>query len=270
MTQTISILGCGWLGLPFAQYLIDKGWKVKGSTSSSNKLELLRSKGIDPFIININQKETLHNSTFFSSEYLLINIPPSKSSRKANDYLPLIDTIESSDIKKVIFVSSTSVYKANNNTEYEDSTLDVERGTNALLDIEQVFQQASFKTSIVRFGGLVGGVRYPGRFFKAGSIVKGARLPVNLIHLDDCIQILDAIIQQEAWGEIFNGVADTHPTKKTFYSLAIKLSGKQPPQFAEDNTAFKIIANNKIKNRLGIKLKHPDLMAMLENKALWL
>jgi 3-hydroxyisobutyrate dehydrogenase-like beta-hydroxyacid dehydrogenase len=32
--KSISILGCGWLGVPLAKHLIQKGFSVKGSVTS--------------------------------------------------------------------------------------------------------------------------------------------------------------------------------------------------------------------------------------------
>lgn len=32
--KTISILGCGWLGLPLAKKLVENQWIVNGSTTS--------------------------------------------------------------------------------------------------------------------------------------------------------------------------------------------------------------------------------------------
>lgn len=31
MAKTISILGCGWLGLPLGQHLVQQGYHIKGS-----------------------------------------------------------------------------------------------------------------------------------------------------------------------------------------------------------------------------------------------
>jgi UDP-N-acetyl-D-mannosaminuronate dehydrogenase len=39
--KNISILGCGWLGLPLAKGSIGKGISVKGSTTSPNKISIL-------------------------------------------------------------------------------------------------------------------------------------------------------------------------------------------------------------------------------------
>ncbi|WP_321539617.1 NAD(P)-binding domain-containing protein [Flavobacterium piscinae] len=47
--KQISILGCGWLGMPLAKHLLQKGYSIKGSTTTETKLELLQNEGITPF-----------------------------------------------------------------------------------------------------------------------------------------------------------------------------------------------------------------------------
>ena len=74
----VSILGCGWLGFPLAKKLIEIDFEVKGSTTSENKLDLLKSNNIEPFLITISEdKITGTISEFlYDSEILIINIPP--------------------------------------------------------------------------------------------------------------------------------------------------------------------------------------------------
>ena len=55
--EQISILGCGWLGLPLAEHLIEKGFSVKGSTTSPNRVGELESKEIEAFIIELSPNE---------------------------------------------------------------------------------------------------------------------------------------------------------------------------------------------------------------------
>ena len=52
MKKEISLLGCGWLGIPLASSLVKKGFAVKGSTTSSDKLEILKSEGVIPYLID--------------------------------------------------------------------------------------------------------------------------------------------------------------------------------------------------------------------------
>ena len=47
MKTTVGIMGCGWLGLPLAQSLIEKGFNVKGTTTSFEKLSVLTNIGIE-------------------------------------------------------------------------------------------------------------------------------------------------------------------------------------------------------------------------------
>ena len=53
----ISIIGCGWLGLPTAQYLLQQGYPVKGSTTTPSKLSILEEKGITPHLLQLEGRE---------------------------------------------------------------------------------------------------------------------------------------------------------------------------------------------------------------------
>lgn len=75
MTQ-ISILGCGWLGLPLAEALIKNGFSVKGSTTSSSKLGDLENLGVLPFLIALQPNAIDGDITTFlkGSEILIIDV----------------------------------------------------------------------------------------------------------------------------------------------------------------------------------------------------
>ena len=53
----ISIIGCGWLGLSLANHFIEKGYFIKGSTTSKTKIEALEQLQIKPFLIQINESK---------------------------------------------------------------------------------------------------------------------------------------------------------------------------------------------------------------------
>ena len=54
MNSKIGVLGCGWLGLPLAVELIERGYNVRGSTTSRSKIHELEEKGIKSFYIRLN------------------------------------------------------------------------------------------------------------------------------------------------------------------------------------------------------------------------
>jgi nucleoside-diphosphate-sugar epimerase len=253
--KTISILGSGWLGLPLAKHLVMMGNCVKASTMSESRLSKLTSIKVEPFIIDI-AKLPGDIQTFLQAKVLIINIP----SENIDGFSDLVKEINRSEIEKVLFVSSTSVYADINKTISESDG--AESTLSPLLTIESLFRNSGkFKTTIVRFGGLIGYSRNPGKFFSKGRLVHNPDAAVNLIHRDDCIGIISQIVEQEVWDEVFNCCADTHPTKKEFYTQASKSLGVSPPEFVDsDDTSFKIISNQKVKQILNYEFLHPDLM----------
>jgi 3-hydroxyisobutyrate dehydrogenase-like beta-hydroxyacid dehydrogenase len=51
----VSILGCGWLGLPLAKALVAENYTIKGSTTTPAKLDLLKEEDIEPFLIALSE-----------------------------------------------------------------------------------------------------------------------------------------------------------------------------------------------------------------------
>ncbi len=145
----------------------------------------------------------------------------------------------------------------------EDPLKPTKRSGEALVKVEQLLlAKSDIEFTILRFGGLIGEDRNPVKYMAGKHIEKGST-PVNLIHRDDCIGIIERIIQKEAWGEIFNAVADEHPTKSDFYTAAAKAKGLLEPTFGNETDGHKIISNKKIKNALGYEFIYPGPMGML-------
>ncbi len=231
------------------------GYSVKASTTSTNKVSQIARLKADPFIVDIENISS-NIQSFLKSEILIINI----TSKSIEGFQSLLQEIEKSDIENVLLVSSTSVYENQNKiiSESDDSEL----SNTPLVIIENLFRNSSkVATTIVRFAGLIGNNRHPGRFFSRGNIVKDPDSFVNLIHLDDCIAIISQILQQQIWNEVFNCCADTHPTKRDYYTKAAKSIRVVTPVFAtSDSKSFKIISNEKVKRHLNYFFLHADLM----------
>ena len=253
--KTISILGSGWLGLPLTQHFILKGYHVKASTTSKSRLSELRHINAEPFIVDIDLLSS-NIRDFLQADILIINIP----SKNIAGFLRLAEQVERSTISNVVFISSTSVYNNNNKTISESDS--AESILSPLISIENIFRNSSnIKTTILRFGGLIGYNRNPGNFLKKSTLISNPDSYVNLIHQDDCIEIISQIVSQEAWQETFNCCADTHPTKREFYTQAIKSVGGTVPQFSESETkSYKIISNQKVREFLNYTFLHPNLL----------
>lgn len=251
----ISILGGGWLGLPLARQFMQNGLRVKLATRSQERLSEIQANmpASMTYQIDIASRESIQS--FLQSDCLVINI----THKDIDNFKWLVGQIKDSPVRTVVFVSSTSVYPALNRTVNEDEG--VEHTQSPLWQIEQLFRQATaFQTTVVRFGGLIDKRRHPGRFFRQGKKLRQPNAHVNLIHLDDCIGVIQTIVEKNAWGEVFNGVADSHPLKSAFYSEMAKRAGYSEPETENPaQTEYKIIDNDKIKSQLGYQLQHPDL-----------
>ena len=235
----ISILGCGWLGLPLARQLVQQGHQIKGSTTSQEKIEVMKSIGIIPYLIKLTEEEPQWVD-FLKTDVLVITIPI----KEIKPFKYLIKTLAST--VKIIYTSSTAIYLPSKEPINEKNALDAQH---PLLAIEQVIRNSGNPSTIIRLAGLFDQRRHPGRWF-ANKVLTHPNGPVNLIHLDDCLGIINKIITHQVWNEIFNACANEHPSRKDFYSRASRALGSPPPQINEQKTSIKIIDNRWIKKKL--------------------
>ncbi len=245
--MVISILGSGWYGKALGIALLKKGYAVKGSTTSAEKIEELKAEGIAPYLINLAPDNQVLNSDFFKCDVLWICIPPRARAGKGAEYLVqinnLIPVIKQHQIKQVVLISSTGVYGDNNAAVNELSSPepDSEAGK-ILLEAEQLLtSENEFTTTIIRFGGLFGPGRDPGRFFAGKTDIANGNVPVNMIHLTDCLGLSLALLENKAFGNVFNAVNPQHPTRAEFYTNAAKKSGLAIPQFANEKKNWKVV-----------------------------
>lgn len=277
----VSILGCGWLGRPLAKSLVDRDVTVRGSTTTSEKVGALRQEGIDPYLLLLNPdlsgKEA---SSFFASEILVLNVPPPRGADDVREYhRRQVDAVRTAAaegaVEWVLFASSTGVYPNVERTVTEadqppgrpDALPGRRRPTGrAVLDAEaRLMDDDTFATTIVRFGGLYGGDRHPGRFLAGRTDVSRPKAPVNLIHREDCVAVLETLLKQQVYDEVFNACADAHPTRQAVYTRAAEVLGLTPPIFDDtDSTTGKTVDNQKLKTHSGYQFLHPDPLADLD------
>lgn len=265
--KQLSILGCGWLGLPLAKSFVDQGWSVKGSTTSTDKMIALEEAGITPYIVELLGSEISGKvqDFFHGSDILIINIPPqAKTSEKpfVEKMKLLMPEIQRSTITKVLFVSSTSVYSDNNLivTEATKRVATTESGKQ-LIDTENYLQSInSIQTTILRFGGLIGAGRNPAKYLAGRQDVENPEAAVNLIDQADCIGIIHAIIAKEAWGTNFNASVPDHPIRKDYYSKKAVESNLEPATFDYSKPSVgKVISSEKIVKELDYHFKTTKL-----------
>jgi nucleoside-diphosphate-sugar epimerase len=223
--KKISIVGLGWIGLPLANHLLSKGYEVIGSTTSAAKQAKIQEEGINAIQFELAPFPCGKGFTsLFKADVLVVMIPPRSRSQEAEFYLEqlkfLRSLIHQSPIQQVIFVSSTGIYPdLGSETAYnEDFELSLENAGNpTLLKAEQRMEIGrKFQLTHVRFGGLMGVDRIPGKYFAGKEQVAGDT-KVNFIHQQDAVKMIGWIIEKELWNQIFNGVAPIHSLRKELY-----------------------------------------------------
>ena len=236
-------MGCGWLGLPLANSLMKDDYKIYGTTTSKHKLQKLQKAGIVPYLISISENSIDGSFAEFLGkvDVLVINIPPKLRGSSQESYVKkmqlVLDTLVQSKVRKLLFVSSTSVYGdvkgvVTEATIPHPATLSGKQ----LLASERLFNDSPcFETTIIRFGGLVGNDRHPITRLSGRKGLKNGNYPINLIHLDDCVSIMHEVINNNWWGELFNAVFPFHPSKKDYYEQESRKRGMALPNYGVDS-----------------------------------
>ena len=261
----IGIIGCGWLGLPLARFLLTKKYSVKGSTTSKEKIQILRNYKINPYLVEIKEKEIKGDIDSFivGLDILIINIPPKTKSIPESKYSKKIESlnnlIKTNSVKRILFISSTSVYGSDQG-KINSSTVPKPNSKNGIevLKSEKILN-TNKNCTVVRFGGLIGKNRHPVYSLSKKNKVLNTEAPINLIHLEDCIQIIYSIIKKDKWGETYLGVSPYHPKRISYYNKKCEEFGLKEIKFENNTSTKKEITDSKIKTELGYEFTYPKL-----------
>lgn len=246
--KKIGIIGCGWLGMPLAKVLSQKHYEVIGSTTTAAKLKNIASLGVIPVLLKLNpMPEGANFQKLFKCESLIINIPPSSRTNTPEFYREQIKYLKyminnSPEVRRVIFISSTSYYPNTDQVVDEQTHYDLDNGSNkSVVWAEQEISEVKKELIVLRCGGLLGYDRIPGKYF-AGKTTPGKNNPVNYIHRDDVITEVTKLLATEHWPPVRNMVHPSHYLKAEVVGAMSKKHGFTPPQWiAPDRSPTKIV-----------------------------
>ncbi len=245
--KKIAVIGCGKLGLPLCELLQSLGHQVATTSTNPEKVKTLNEK-FKTFYFSLldNLPEEL-----LTADIVLYTIPPIKF-----DYIEHFFNQYSSD-KKIIFISSISVYGKNQGDVTETSPFHPATQNALTLRQSEEYLKKKFKNvSIVRLGGLFDDLRNPVHALAGKTGLKSGKELLHLVHRDDCIDVMGKIVQLDLIGEDFNLVNDLRVEKRIYYTELAQKLGLIPPQFeAVEISSPTRINNEKAKKMLGQKFK---------------
>lgn len=259
--KNVTIIGCGWLGLPLGKALIEAGYKVAGSVRRNEALKTLSTAGIRGFMLNLNEEAEIPEKIADSTEILIFTIPP--VDRKIPDRYGLSIakiTGQFPSLKHLIFTSSSGIYPQRSGEYAEDfSFLEIEKAINVLFKAEQAILQskADIKT-ILRPAGLFGPCRHPVLHLAGRNNVQHPSGHVNLVHQQDVIRaIFHCIDKAELASGIFNLAYPDHPWRKVYYTKLYRQHDLPAIGFETSSTIDRMIPGDKISEILGFRYEHP-------------
>lgn len=225
----ISIVGLGWFGSSLAEALA--GHEISGTHRT-----------------DLNESNT-PSAAIMDADVFVLNIPPFKNQLK------WFQSWNWSQKTHVIFISSTSVY-GQEAGELDESMAPIPSTENGqlLLQEEEWFKTFPHHT-IIRFGGLLGKDRHPGKVLSGRKNLSGGNQPVNLLHLDDAVGFTKLVIEQKLVNRTFNLVNPEHPTREAFYRGYCETHKLPLPEFEHSSMPGKSICSALVENLYEFKVK---------------
>ena len=272
--KSVAIVGLGWLGLPLAQHLKKLGWRVKGSKQFLADAQRLHRLGIEAYPFSFSEKiSSLPDNiqSLFDVDALIITLPPSRfSSQQYCEHLAfLANQAKKQGVQHLIFTSSTSVFPdiSGQFDESSQPSAETEIGKTLIKAEQCLFQSEISHCDILRLAGLIGKQRHPVKFLAGKRNLKQGNSPVNLVHLEDCIQAISALLMNPNRLRTYHLCAPVHPTRAEYYTKAAACYDLFTPQFeCSDSDPKRIIMADKICRDLGFAYRYPNPDDMLEKR----
>ena len=262
----VSVLGCGWLGLPLATDLVRRGHTVKGSVTRAEKLKELAAAGIKGYRFELSPTPVGDTDDFFDADVLAITLPPKRREPGVETRYPaqVAAVLEATPLgTRLVFTGSTSVYpdlgRTVTETDAGEAKAPLSASGRAILAAEKLLQARG--ATLLRLAGLYGYDRQPGRSL-SGRGVAGGDARVNLVHRDDVVRVIVQVIEEEVQNVTLNVCADRHPTRGEVYTRQAERLGFAPPHFVEPHFKdHKLVSSEALKTALGFTFRYPDPLA---------
>lgn len=277
---SILVLGAGWVGAPLADHLARHGHSVVATKTSSQGVEELKQQQIHGlefcFSENADTVSQLYSLLLENNiEIVIGSFPPGfkKGSGKAyaQQWQQLVEASQKANIKKLIMVSSTTVYPEKPETIDENdaslaiantsSTYPFSDNAKVLLTAEQSVVDSGINYSVLRFSGLIGPNRHPSRFASKLKQVS-SQAPANMLHLDDAIRGVDFAITQ-LHNQVVNVTTPNTVSKAEFYAAALKNANSKESLPPIVDTPDKRVSSEKIIS-LGFSFKYNSTLDALD------
>jgi nucleoside-diphosphate-sugar epimerase len=237
MTQQRLIIGCGYLGRRVARNWSMQGDTVFALTRTSEHAEEFRQSGLTPIIGDITDAASLAGLPAVDTILFAVGLDRGTSHSQHDVYVSGLDNVLyhlEGKVRRLIYISSTSVY-GQNEEEWVDESSDCRPDSpngQVCLDAERLLQHKVPQANILRLAGLYG----PGRVVARIEALRAGQVPegnpdawLNLIHVDDAVAAVLACERRGVPGATYLVCDDSPCRRREYYSLLADMIGAPAP-----------------------------------------
>jgi nucleoside-diphosphate-sugar epimerase len=274
MTGTLLSLGHGYSAVALARLLRPAGWRVIGTTRSPERLAEIAAEGVEPLL----WPGADLGPAIAAATHLLTSVAPAPDGTD-----PVLAALGPALAARgwawAGYLSTTGVY-GDTAGAWVDETSPLNatqtRGR-ARVAAETAWQTSGLPVHVFRLAGIYGPGRGPFEKVRDGTarrIIKPGQF-FSRIHVEDIAQVLAASIARPNPGAVYNVCDDAPVAPEEVLAHAAALLGLPPPPEVPYETAemtpmarsfyadSRRVRNDRIKDELGVRLRHPDFRAGL-------
>ncbi len=274
--RSALVVGCGYSGMRLAGRLLELGYGVVGTTRDESRAAELRGAGIETFVGDLADRESLRRVVRQDLELVVYLVPPQ---REAIDPLEgVLAAVGGARLQAFLYASSTAVYGDRGGDWVDEMTSVNPSGAAALRHRAEVRVVGSVGSEniparVCRITGIYGPGRTLRRALESGDyvLIREYDTWVNRIHVDDLTSGLIAAWQRGVNGEVYNFVDDEPHRASEFAFMAADLHGLSRPDWVGIDEATerlgeqrlrrklddKRVRNRRLREDLGVHLRYP-------------
>ncbi|WP_249385527.1 NAD(P)H-binding protein [Deinococcus radiodurans] len=184
LSGPVAVIGCGWVGWPLARALLVAGAEVRGSATTPEKVAALRAEGVAATRLRLTPDTSPESDELTEllrgAHRLVLTVPPGRGPERERyaEYLsPVAQAAALHGVRQLIFTSSTGVYPNDPHVMTESDALATPDSPSPLLRAEAALAAAGVPLTVLRFAGLYGPGRPPGRFLAGRTEVGEGERP---------------------------------------------------------------------------------------------
>ncbi|UES52807.1 SDR family oxidoreductase [Roseibium aggregatum] len=281
----LFIFGTGFSSKAFVEEVRDQFDWIGGTTRSSDKMEALRTLGVEPFLFDGNSQGDGVAEALKQATHILVSIAPNEAGDPVlNQYA---NEIVGAKPRWIGYLSTVGVYGNHDGAWVDEETPlnPVSKRSVQRVAAEEAWlafaEQNDLPVQIFRLSGIYGPGRNAFENFRKGTarrLVKPGQV-FNRIHVADIAGALKAAMTKPST-RVFNVTDDEPAPPQDVVAFAAELLGVEAPPEIPFETADltpmarsfygenKRVSNQRVKDELGFTFRYPDyrvaLKALLE------